>query len=329
MKALSTIRRAAHRQMRHYPVPWASIPLLSAQLARQHPMACPMILIISMPRSGSTWVGETLAQSPRAAYLHEPFTQTLLDETAQEGTFQFPIKTPPRSYRRVAAHLHRGLPQFRHGIVRYPDKWTLSSRGERRLVVKEVNLLGLPWFLKEFQPRVIHLVRHPAAVASHRTRLAAGHQSLYTMFLPETIERYQAQWIEDTGDPWVIAGAAHGLATHITSQLLANYPDAIEVTYEQLSRAPMQEFETLLDFCDLPLTPDMRQYIQASTGTSDCTSPQPWSSGSDHAMMNERWIHEFEPDHVTRLRKGFQSMEPNFYQDDAWWSLPAPALTSF
>ncbi|WP_179131499.1 sulfotransferase [Candidatus Entotheonella palauensis] len=321
MTVISKIRRTVHQQMRRYtiPCPWASIPVLSLALARQRPMAQPMILIASMPRSGSTWVGETLSQSPRAAYLHEPFTQTLRDEGAPGGTFQFPLDAPPSCYPRVAAYLHHGLPKFRQGIVRQPKKWRLSDRHERQMVVKEVNALGLPWFLREFQPHVIHLVRHPAAVSNSRSRLA-WNESLQRMFLPETIQQHQAQWIEESGEPWLIAGAVHGLAVRLTSQILADYPNSIEVIYEDLCQDPMTEFKTLLDFCGLPMTDDVRQYIHANTNNEDGgREASPWGTSRDSAAMLERWMHELEPGHIAQIRKGFEAMNPGFYTGDQWW----------
>lgn len=326
MNLLSKIRRSARQQMRQYAVPWASIPMLSATLARRWPMAQPMILVISMPRSGSTWVGETLARSPRASYLHEPFTATLLDEGATGGTFQFPCDAPPRCYWKVSERLHSSLPKFRLGIVRYPDQWQLSGRHERQVVVKEVNVLGLPWFLNEFQPRVIHLVRHPAAVSNSRSRLP-WHENLHGMFQPETIKHYGAEWIDQTEDPWIVAGAVHGLAMSLTSQLLIDYPDSMEVTYEQLCQDPMVEFKAILDFCGLPFTDEVRQYIQSSTSEDVGRETNPWGTSRESSTMHERWKHELEPDQVAQIRKGFDAMHPGFYRDDQSWSLVEQAVS--
>ncbi len=319
MNHLAKIRRFIHQKRRQYAVavPWASIPMLSTALARQRPMEQPMILMISMPRSGSTWVGETLAQSPKAAYLHEPFTQTLRRAT-EEDFFQFPLNDPPAPYWKVAAHLHMGLPRFRSGIVRHPDKWKLTGRSDRQIVIKEVNSLGLPWFLNEFQPRVIHLVRHPAAVVNSRLRLGWGHH-VDKMFLPETLKHHRAEWLDGLDDPWVLGGAVHGLTTSLTCQLLADYSDLIEVKYEALCQNPMSEFKTLLDFCGLPFTDDVHQHIRSRIDKDVGRENNPWGTNRNTTTMPERWMHELEPDQITRIRQGFEAMHSNFYKEDYWW----------
>lgn len=163
-------------------------------------------------------------------------------------------------------------------------------------------------------------MRHPAAVVNSRSRLGWG-QNLHRLFLPETIERHQAQWLHETDDPWVVAGATHGLMTSLTSRLLADYPDAMEVTYEDLCQEPMTQFNALMDFCKLPFTDDVRQHIQAKTQKDVGREISPWGTSRDSSAMRERWLRELEPDQITRIRQGFDAMHPNFYRDDQWGPL--------
>jgi hypothetical protein len=57
---------------------WAPWGPVSRLIARSAPPLCPATLVISLPRSGSSWVGKTLGLSDTALYLREPITQSYL-----------------------------------------------------------------------------------------------------------------------------------------------------------------------------------------------------------------------------------------------------------
>ena len=60
------------------PVNWARWGPVSSFLARKFKTAAPPILVFSLPRSGSSWVGEILGSASNALYLREPMTQSNL-----------------------------------------------------------------------------------------------------------------------------------------------------------------------------------------------------------------------------------------------------------
>jgi len=152
-------------------------PLVRSRLlARLMPFRQPAVLLLSYPRSGSSWIGEVLSHSPDLAYLREPVTQPYLS--------LFPREQPPETvflprtgdaiehnYRRFATEAFAGIPpvellddSFRARAFAWP------GRGGRRLLVKEVNLRAAGWYLGAFAPALLLLVRHPAAVADSYVR---------------------------------------------------------------------------------------------------------------------------------------------------------------
>ena len=161
------------------PVSWARRGRVSALLARLLRTQGPPVLVLSLGRSGSTWLGATLGRAANALHLHEPLTQPLLAAGQDQQTnFEVDPARPPALYARCAQAAFAGLPAFplRPGtrptqIVRYPEQWALAQRSRRRLVIKEINPFACGWLLQAYRPRLIYLVRHPAAVALSNHRL--------------------------------------------------------------------------------------------------------------------------------------------------------------
>src|SRR3972149_1824290 len=142
------------------PVGWARTGLPGLLLSRLFKVPSPTILVLSLPRSGSSWVGEILGSASNALYLREPMTQSHLAWDDKEITEVFVDPNAAlKGYERYADAAFSGFPMFSRNIVRKPDQWSLFARHSRRLVIKEVNLLACEWLLKKYSPRVIFIVR--------------------------------------------------------------------------------------------------------------------------------------------------------------------------
>ena len=73
------------------PVRWGRFPGLTGMLARALSPAEPPVLVVSLPRSGSSWVGEVLGAAPDAMYLREPwFAEQSLSTTRPESRLPTP-----------------------------------------------------------------------------------------------------------------------------------------------------------------------------------------------------------------------------------------------
>lgn len=153
------------------PVWWEKIPFINQLVVKAIPLSGKPALVISLPRSGSSWIGRILGGAPNATYLREPLTQSNLALGASSTVFYVDPQLPPHSYTQFADYAFTGLPAFSTGIVQTPSQWSLLSRINKRLVLKEVNPLALAWLCETYRPRIIYLVRHPAAVALSYWRL--------------------------------------------------------------------------------------------------------------------------------------------------------------
>src|SRR5574339_403438 len=91
--------------------------LRSTFLARALPFQGPPVLVLSYPRSGSSWVGKILSASPDAAYLREPITRQYAERGARYAVVD--VDRDPSAlaaYRTLGDEAFGGIPP-RHADV--------------------------------------------------------------------------------------------------------------------------------------------------------------------------------------------------------------------
>jgi hypothetical protein len=259
------------------PVLWARWGVFSRWLARIIPPQIPPILVLSLPRSGSTWVGEIVGYSSRALYLREPVGQgspVLLGR----GT------------------VFAGLPAFHREIVVFPEQWTLSSRRQRHVVVKAVNPLALNWYLERYQPRLIFLLRHPAAVALSWQGLGGLAPN------PQAWEEY---------------GAFQGRVLAEARRVLEAYEPVSLVFYEDACVNPEETFRRLYSFAGFPWEEAVAAHLQRRTSGEDRNNL--WQTSRNSKEMVDAWRGQMSTAMLAGLRRGFSAYELPWYDDDAQW----------
>jgi hypothetical protein len=141
------------------------------------PFKRPPILLLSYPRSGSSWIGRILSTSPDVAYLREPvnqgFQQRFGGDTRVDSVFDPHIDAATlRWYAHFADRAFAGIPPRNvPDVVDRAGDFSLRERRRRTLVIKEVNPLAADLLVARYAPKTILILRHPAAVADSYERL--------------------------------------------------------------------------------------------------------------------------------------------------------------
>ncbi len=280
---------------------WTYLGRITNYLVNHIPTRQPTILIWSLPRSGSSWVGGTLGRASNALYLREPITlgQAVIPvwekSTPLQG-YQLPTNVD------LADKAFRGYPDYRRGIISYGDQWTLASRPQRHVVIKEVQVEPYAWLIEHYRPRVVFLVRHPAAVALSYRRL---------------------KWASfDSLDDWQQHGQIQARAQRLALDVLAQGNDYCSVQYEDLCLAPAQKFQELFQFAGLHWGKQMDRFIETRTSVGDDEEILPWEyiRRNSRDMIN-RWRSQISIEQLQALRQGYQSIDLPWYSADADWDL--------
>jgi hypothetical protein len=266
------------------PILWARLGTLSKWIAQKLAPGGPPVLVLSLPRSGSSWVGRTLGRAVDALYLREPVTQS--DKSFYYMGTVFPPDTPevePR-YAELADKAFMGWPDFGRHIVRFPLQWALVWRRPRRVVVKEVNPLACDWYLRRYQPRLVYLVRHPAGVA---------------------LSWHKKHWLSAEPDAWRANGEEQGAGLKAALEAIEEYPSHMVVVYRELCADPMNVFEKIFSFTGLTWNDEVQEFIRRNTGQS--------------AAMIGAWRPKVPPDALAALREGYEEFDLPWYRSDEDW----------
>ena len=286
----------------------------------------PTILVISLPRSGSSWVGDVLSSASNVRYLREPITQSRLNFSNRRPTLiGIDPQTPPKDYQIFAEMAFYGWPTFRGEIVSGRRKDWMSQEKSYRVVIKEVNPFALEWFIKRYQPYIIFLVRHPAAVALSFARLGWFEENAFSRFY-DRLTNQQKKLVQQqlkrqiSQNPWEQYGALQGAALNIASMALQEYPNHKIVLYEDLCLDPISNFQHLFSFAGL----QWDKNVERKTARKSYSSPQnndPYSTARYSAQMYQSWKQKIAPETLDAIKAGFFSFSIPFYTKNSNWNL--------
>jgi len=331
MSAFSRNARAAPLRQRLQPVRQAlrrSLPgfLLSrlpvtGEMMGPPPAVRHAVLVCSLPRAGSSWVGRILGLGEDALYLREPLTQSYLRHLGP-GTppfFEWEMCRDRHAYDRLAELAFRGIPRFPPTVVPYPRQWSLRRRRSKHLVVKEVNPLVARRFWDRFRPKLVLLVRHPVSVARSFHALGWTGDQLSGRFRAETLTAFHRQApLPAENRYWAQSGAFQAIAQNVVAEGLRDI-DHLVVRYEDLCTDPVAEFERIFAYCELAFRPAIRDEVLRSSQADPAYAPGRYDTVRNSRAMATRWKSEVAPNDIADVRRGYFACRPLFYTDAADW----------
>lgn len=302
------------------------------------------ILVTGINRSGTTWVGHTLARAPGVALVYEPFSprhRPGILRTPTPAWFTYVSDDPPAG---LADDVRRML-EFRYSyaaeisslrsprdagrMVRDAARFARWRRAGRRPLVKDpIAVLAAPWLAREFDMNVVVTIRHPAAYASSMRRLGWTHD--FSGFLA------QPGLVDDLvpglrGDIEAMAARPGDILDHasllwnvihtVIDRYRRDHPDWTFVRHEDLSAAPLDGFRDLADRVGLDFTPQVQAYVAETTRSGN---PAEAGRGVVHELRRDSaasartWHARLTPDEVDRVRAHTEAVASAFYSDAEW-----------
>ncbi|MBV8194353.1 MAG: sulfotransferase [Candidatus Dormibacteraeota bacterium] len=253
-------------------------------------------LIVGVPRSGSSWVGEILGTTSGAVLVHEPDNPVCNPQAwrLRERCGWFPVFHPGEAapeYRQVwdlafaggwplqrpaigaGKALKRLPPRLRHAVLRPLAASTRRLRSSpQHVVVKSVYAtFALEWLVSRYDPHVVVIQRNPLNVISSWMDLEMPLGDLATS------PRVRTEYVERRGlpppprdaRPLLQIAWGVGLQMAVLEQEARRHPEWVRVRHEDLCLDPAARFPELASRAALTWSSAAQQQLNGSqtTGT--------------------------------------------------------------
>ena len=301
------------------------------------------ILITGAHRSGTTWVGRMIAESPLVGYIHEPFN---LNHSLGICAAKFDYWFPYISYENESIyyeHIKNTL-SFSYNLssqlktIRRPGNvlqvlreyntfYRYRNSTVRPLVKDPIAIFSAEWLAQTFDIDVIVLIRHPAAFASSLKRLNWTHPFSHFLgqhlLMKDHLHPFEADiraYTEKEHDIIDQAALLWRLIYHMVVQYQKNHDDWTFVRHEDISREPLRGFQTLFDVLNIEFSERIRTTIEEYT---DSSNPDQAPDGGHSLKLDSKsniwnWKHRLTVSEVERIRTQVEDISSVFYLDEDW-----------
>lgn len=279
---------------------WARFGILSNLISKAIKYRGKPILILSMPRSGSSWVGRVFAESPYVIYLREPVTQSILKYGITPSEFLLRKGcNPPKVIRKYFDIAFLGMPAFPKKIAgRANSDWTLMSRPMQSLVIKEVNPFLCHYYVDRFNPKIIFLLRHPAGIASSYKKMG---------------------WALKMKHFWFNNTVTQARATCAAMSDMKHTCEHTFVKFEDLCEKPIKVFKDLFEFSDIKWTHEVESFLYETMESSQ--NKDPYSIVRETKKMPYLWKNEITEEQLGQIKRAYLEYDLPWYDSESDWRL--------
>lgn len=255
------------------------------------------IVVVGLPRTGTTWMAGAITVGVGGPYLHEPFNAAL-----------------DQRHRRWALQLldDDGLDRFE---VAYDGAWTAVGAGPGP-VVKDVHaLFALAALARRRNLPAVVAVRHPCAMANSHHELGWTDTGLELLLAqPRLVGRggplgpWAGHLERCRHDLDAAFGATWGAVLTVLDGLLG--ARGAHLVHEAMCRAPAVEAVAALDRIGVALSPaGGRPALDAWVAAHDHDSADRTSQFRRSGDQPDRWRRAFDPDRAARVLAGAEPFD--------------------
>lgn len=226
------------------------------------------LYLMSMPRSGSTWVGRILASHPDLYYHFEP----LNPDYSPLAEDRMAVREPGRAEPEVTRYFQRLQEGNLFSVlsVLHQRPWRYFTA--KRILVKDVYSMFSQPFLMEHEIECILLVRHPCQVAkSHVGRgiLPPLHrlaENLEKAELNRELTKIFTEGLKADESPWFQMGLYWEMAHQMALSGGLEYFRTV-IWYEDLVEDPLNRYEGLFRDIELSYPEKVKKRILHTTSS--------------------------------------------------------------
>jgi hypothetical protein len=299
------------------------------------------ILVTGAHRTGTTWVGKTLALARGVGYIHEPFNHltdpgistvarldgyTSVSTTAAGETekqlsrtlrFSYDMAAQLRTIRNPKDLIRSGRDAVRFGTNR--------MRSRRPLMKDPLALLSAEWLAETFDMDVIVLIRHPGAFAASLRRLGWTFDFGSLLSQPELMQGHLSgfadeihQEVERPSSILQQAALLWAILYTVVARYRERHADWIFVRYEDLAMDPQGEYRNLFEHVGEDYSSRIQRVVTRRSTALPGFFPERdpvHSIRRESRAKIEAWKAELSPDEVREITRRVGGICERFYDE--------------
>ena len=269
------------------------------------------ILILSSPRSGSTWLMELLYAEPGMKYIYEPLGKKILDyhDLLPIDTRWYWI-TLTDEEKNILGQYFREDGKISHFGPRNFFSRFYNFRTDRRVIkIIRANSI-IRWFAREFDFEIIYLIRHP--LAQSLSSIKRGHSPCANQFLENElfVHRFLNEELVDYANDVFEGGSKREkfvlewcLDNLVPLKSSPETEEWLTVSYEELVLKTEAFIKLFCDEFELETENKMLEMVRSPSKTSDSSDRQTRSkirSGDDQYLIR-KWRNDFTEREIEKL----------------------------
>lgn len=292
----------------------------------------PDILILSSPRSGSTWLMNMLYKMPGVKYINEPLSMEILNFNKM-----LPISTR-RDYLSLTKDEKIIIRDYfsNDKKIKHFGPYNIFNRDYKyftnRRIIKVIRANALlPWFLETFDFQIIYLMRHP--IPQSISSINRGHYCAINEYLAD--DYYKNKYLTEDVIDFVahISKVGSQLEKYMTEWCLDNlvpikyldknsHKNCLIITYEELVLEPIKMIEMISEKYDLDYSDNLIDQIRKPSKVTDSSTAQTISKirEGDSTYLVEKWKKDIHGLLEKKLMKILSIFEIHIYQLDHFFA---------
>lgn len=283
------------------------------------------IVLLSFPRSGSSWIGSIMGAGDDVRYLREPATTSYtLTKSKHKPTIKRISVFDQDSCDNWPEYQHyideslAAKPNFSNAVIASPKQWQVPKQ-QKKLLIKEVNPLAINYYLSK-PIQLIYLVRHPFSVAKSYQALQWRSNDLFSKKFNQQTLALIAKLAPNIhkANNWQQMGYLQGWIEALAKEQIAitNNPVTI-IRYEDVCSAPNELFKKLFSFTGIEYSTNIINKIKASRSRKDSVAAGDFSLTRNSSKLAQINIKAEEHPYYFQLMTAYQQAFDDFKQSSA------------
>lgn len=278
------------------------------------------VLLLSLPRSGSSWIGSILGMGDLTRYLREPATTRYIQHKKNRiSVFNQNSCDDWKHYKAYINDALNGVPNFSYSVIAFNQQWK-TPKESKSLVIKEVNPLIIDHYLGK-NLTLIYLIRHPFSISKSYKALGWQPKEIFTRkFDSKTLQKLLKYSPNLLSTPfteqmayfqgWTEALVKNRIQTHVACKAKSEQQSSIScVKYEEICQQPEVQFKQLFEDAKLTLTDNIAVKIKQSLAADKTIAAGDFSLTRNKHQQSKVIIHQNEQEeyqsHTSTYLQGF------------------------